>query len=230
MPLNARHSALLLDGGSIEGQHSMRLFFIGLGFCLVLAAAGCSKSEISSSSPETPPEPPQEKSSSLAPAPPNANAASSQSQLDACSLLTGEEIETIQGAAPKERKSSEKSQSGLVVSQCYFLLPTASDSIILTLTQRADGPEARDPRQSWAEIFHRDGENAEAGGGEKKRVKPENVPGLGDEAFWVPQRFGGALYVLKGNSSIRISVGGTGDLASHLEKSKSLAEMILKRL
>ena len=204
----------------------MRPFFITLGFCLVLAAAGCSKSETSSSSTETP----QEKAPSPAPEPAKANTASSTSQSDSCSLLTDEEIETIQGAAPKERKSSEKSQSGLVVSQCYFLLPTASDSIILTLTQRANGPDARDPRQSWAETFRRDGENAEAGGEEKKRVKPENVPGLGDEAFWVPQRFGGALYVLKGNSSIRISVGGTGDLASHLEKSKSLAEMILKRL
>ena len=204
----------------------MRSFFITLGFCLLLAAAGCSKSETSSSSTETS----QEKSPTPAPEPAKANAAASKSQVDPCSLLSGQEIETIQGAVPKETKSSEKSQGGLIVSQCYFLLPTAADSIVLTLTQRAEGPEARDPRQSWAETFHRDGENSKAGEGEKKRVKPENVPGLGDEAFWVPQRFGGALYVLKGNSSIRISVGGAGDLASHLEKSKSLAEMILKRL
>ena len=205
----------------------MRSFFITLGFCLLLAAAGCSKSETSSSSTETP----QEKSPTPAPEPAKAAAAARKSQVNPCALLTDQEIETIQGAVPKERKSSEKSQSGLVVSQCYFLLPTASDSIILTLTQKADGPDARDPRQSWAETFHRDRANAEAGEGEKKeRVKPESVPGLGDEAFWVPQRFGGALYVLKGNSSIRISVGGTGDLASHLKKSKSLADMILKRL
>lgn len=150
--------------------------------------------------------------------------------MDACSLLTGQEIEAIQGAAPKETKPSAKSQRGLTVSQCYFLLPTAADSIVLTLTQRADSPDARDPRQSWEEIFHGDNENAKAREEEKESVKPQNISGLGDEAFWAPQRFGGALYVLKGNSYLSISVGGAGDQASKLQKSKSLAEMVLKRL
>jgi hypothetical protein len=36
--------------------------------------------------------------------------------------------------------------------------------------------------------------------------------------------------VLKGNSYIRISVGGPGDQATKIKKSKDLAEMVLKRL
>ena len=43
-------------------------------------------------------------------------------------------------------------------------------------------------------------------------------------------RVGGALYVLKGESYIRISVGGAGDQAQKLEKSKTLAAFVLKRL
>jgi hypothetical protein len=38
------------------------------------------------------------------------------------------------------------------------------------------------------------------------------------------------LYVLKGNEFIRVSVGGAGDEASKIDKSKKLAQMVLKRL
>jgi len=40
----------------------------------------------------------------------------------------------------------------------------------------------------------------------------------------------GALYVLKGNSYFRISIGGAGDQAEKIDKSKKLAESVLKRL
>lgn len=207
-------------------NHSMRPFLIIRAFCLILAIAGCSKSK----APSSPAETQQEKSTSPVQEPVKANAASSKGQVDACSLLTGQEIEAIQGAAPKETKPSGNSQDGLTVSQCYFLLPTAADSIVVTLTQRADSPDARDPKQSWDEIFHGEYENAKARDEEKESLRPQNISGLGNEAFWAPQRFGGALYVLKGNSYIRISVGGAGDQANKLQKSKSLAEIVLKRL
>ncbi len=38
------------------------------------------------------------------------------------------------------------------------------------------------------------------------------------------------LYVLKGDCFVRISVGGAGDQAVKLEKSRKLAEFALKRL
>ena len=151
--------------------------------------------------------------------------------IDACSLLTSKEIEAIQGAPLKDTKPSANSQGGLTVSQCYFLLPIAADSIVLTVTQRASGPDARDPKQLWEETFHRDNDEAEAVREEEsKSPPPEKIAGLGDEAFWAPQRFGGALYALKGNASIRISVGGAGDQAAKIQKSKALAEIVLKRL
>ena len=101
------------------------------------------------------------------------------------------------------------------------------NSIVLTVTQRADGPDARDPKQNWQDLFHRDKSEKKE---EKEGAEPEKVEGIGDEAFWTGGRVGGALYVLKGNSFLRISIGGAGDRAEKTEKSKALAESVLKRL
>lgn len=204
----------------------MRPYFTTLAFCFVLAIASCSKPKTAAPLADTPPQ----KSSSPAQPAANANVNSAKVQIDACSLLTGQEIESIQGAAPTETKPSANSQRGLTVSQCYFLLPVAVNSVVVTLTQRADGADARDPKQAWEEIFHVEHESAKAREEEKEPARPEKISGLGDEAFWSAQRFGGVLYVLKGNSYLSVSVGGAGDQASKLEKSKSLAGIILKRL
>jgi hypothetical protein len=198
--------------------------FTKLLSCLILALAA----DVSAQTPS--PSATNQSEKSVSPGPGASNANTAEAPLDACSLLTGQEIEAAQGAAPRETKPTERSQGGLSVSQCYFLLPTAADSIVLIVTRRATTPDARDPKQSWKEIFHGDHENMKEPDEEKKRAKPENISGLGDEAFWTVDRVAGVLYVLKGNCYIRISVGGAGDQASKLQKSKSLGEMVLKRL
>jgi hypothetical protein len=113
-------------------------------------------------------------------------------------------------------------------------LPTPVNSVVLTVTRKADGANARDPRESWHELFNgehpreRDREREKDKEGEEKG--PQKVEGVGDDAFWSGSRVGGALYVLKGESYFRISVGGAGDQAQKLEKSKTLAAFVLKRL
>jgi hypothetical protein len=144
---------------------------------------------------------------------------------DACTLLTQEEVQTVQGELFKDTKASHKLAAGLSVSQCYFELPTAANSIVLTVTRKAEG--GRDPGQSWQDMFHREKESEKH---DEKVAEPQKIDGLGEEAFWTGTRVGGALYVLKGNCYIRISVGGAGDQAQKIEKSKSLAESVLKRL
>jgi len=187
--------------------------------CLIFAIAGCSKRETVQSS--TSPSPANTPGAGQGPA----------NVIDACSLLTSKEIESIQGAPIQEAKPSANSQGGLTVSQCYFLLPTAAESIVLTMTQRASGADARDPKQLWEETFHHDNDKAEAVREEgRKSPPPEKIADLGDEAFWTPLAFGGALYALKGNTQIRISVGGPGNQAAKIQKSKALAEIVLKRL
>ncbi|MGA9996591.1 MAG: hypothetical protein WBP93_14335 [Pyrinomonadaceae bacterium] len=65
---------------------------------------------------------------------------------------------------------------------------------------------------------------------EEEGAPPKKINGIGDEAFWTGNRVGGALYVLKKNSFIRISIGGTGDEATKINKSKALAKKALARL
>jgi Protein of unknown function (DUF1573) len=165
-------------------------------------------------------------------APAAGNIAESKSKIDACALLLGNEIQSVQGEPLKDSKPSGRSTGGLAISQCYFALPTSSNSISLTVTQKGDGPDARDPKAVWQQTFHR--EKSEEKGREEeegeRESKPEKVAGVGDEAFWMSSRVSGELFALKGNSYIRVSVGGTNDATARLTKSKEIAEMVLKRL
>jgi len=146
---------------------------------------------------------------------------------DACALLTKEEIQVVQGEPFKDAKLTQKSAAGLSISQCYFELPTAVNSIVLTVTRKAAG--GSDPDQSWRDMFHRETASRKKEE-EAEQKEAKKIDGLGEEAFWTGTRVGGALFVLKGNFYIRISVGGAGDQAKKIEKSKTLAESVLKRL
>jgi hypothetical protein len=193
--------------------------FTSLALLIALVAAGCSKPKTDVASNSAAP--------SATPAisvAPSVSVASSGE--DACALLSKEDVQAIQGEAFKDTKSSQKSSAGLIVSQCYFELPTPVNSIVLTVTRKAAG--GVDPTQSWQEIFHR--EKVPERKKEEEEKEPLKVEGIGDEAFWTGNRVGGALFVLKGNAYIRISVGGAGDQAAKIDKSKALAASALKRL
>jgi hypothetical protein len=193
----------------------------------VVFFAGCSKSEKADSAAATPQPTANAKQPAPAPAPARTEAFTGT---NACTLLTKEEIQTVQGEPFTDAISSGKTGSGLSVSQCYFQLPKAVNSIVVTLTKKAEGPGARDPAKNWEEMFDPDKKAEKKEEKEEAEKEPEKVEGIGDEAFWTGNRVGGALYVLKGNSYIRISVGGAGDQADKIRKSKALAQSILGRL
>ena len=219
----------------------MHKHFILLASSLIVTLSACSRSE----TPQAPTGAQQANTTAPGPATQRsqpatiANVETNKSKIDACSLLTSKEIQSVQSEPLKETKPSGKSEGGFAVSQCYFTLPTFTNSISLTVMQRGDGAGARDPKQFWKETFHREKDSAKARDKDKnkgseeeqeKSAPPEKIAGLGDEAFWSGNRVGGALYVLKGNSYIRISVGGAGDQATKIKKSKALAQMVLKHL
>ena len=180
--------------------------------------------------------------SAAAPSPQQATTAASSPQLtrklDACAMLTNQEIQSIQGEGLKETKVSESSANGLHISQCFFTLPTFTNSISLAITQRAASPGARDPREVWKETFHSGKERKKEADREKDREKeegeeskpPQPISGIGDEAFWTASRAAGVLYVLKGSSYVRISIGGRGDPQTEIRKSKALAQKVIDRL
>ncbi len=168
---------------------------------------------------------------------------SSRGRVDACSLLTAEEVKAVQGEAFKETKPSGSAENGLVISQCFFSLPTFANSVSLAVTEKGDGAGAHDPREFWEKTFASSERYRE---NEREKRKEKNAPknreeeeegssaqkivGVGDEAFWQGNRVGGALYVLKHDSYIRVSVGGKGDQKTKIEKSTALARLALKRL
>jgi len=117
-------------------------------------------------------------------------------------------------------------------------------SVSLVVTQRdPNNPTAPDVKTYWEETFGRfrgeqageKGENKEEreGRGREEREKatpPTKIEGVGEEAFWSGNRFGGALYVLKKDVLIRISVGGPDKEGTKIDKSKALAQKAIERL
>ena len=65
---------------------------------------------------------------------------------------------------------------------------------------------------------------------EEGKMFPKKITGVGEAAWWSANRMGGALYVLKGNVFIRISVGGPETEEVRIEKTKALAAKALSRL
>ena len=234
-----------------------RTILVVIVFGLAVGLIGCSKSEglptesprpaaglqtsIGSASPATQP------SQQLAiTASTESGKGKPRGRIDACTLLSSKEIQAIQGEPLKETKSSARSEGGLGVSQCFFTLPTFTNSISLVVTQRGDGPGARDPKEFWREKF-RNSEGSEArekdrdtdrdkdrdkGRTEEKEESGQalKVSHVGDEAFWSGNPVGGALYVLRGNAFVRVSVGKSGEQRAHINKTKALAQIVLRHL
>src|SRR6476620_6371675 len=51
-----------------------------------------------------------------------------RAKVDACTLLTSNEIQSIQGEPVKDSKLSGRSDGGFLISQCFFGLPTFVNS------------------------------------------------------------------------------------------------------
>ena len=158
---------------------------------------------------------------------------------DACSLVSKEEVASVQEAPVNETKSSEHSDGVFRVSQCFYTAAEFSKSVILALVQPDSKQRSeRSPKDFWREKFgpyngnqkERD-EKPETKSAEKEQgPAPKKIDGLGDDAYWVSNRFGGVLYVLKGDTFFSVGIGGTDDEDAKLEKSKVLAQKALQHL
>jgi len=58
--------------------------------------------------------------------------------------------------------------------------------------------------------------------------RPQRVAGIGDEAYWSGNPVSAALYVLKKDTIIRLSIGGPEDQSVKIKKAKTLAQKVLK--
>jgi hypothetical protein len=162
---------------------------------------------------------------------------------DACSLVSKEEVASVQEAQMDETKSSEHSDGVFRVSQCFYTAAEFSKSVSLALIRKDPNQrDKRSPKDFWKEKFdpynakekERDGKTEKAETktreGKEEGIPPKKISGLGDDAYWASNRFGGILYVLKGDAFVSISVGGTDDEQTKIDKSKVLAQKALQRL
>ena len=190
------------------------------GLLLGAAVAGCSKRD----TPPASPEPTAEQRSADAGDPQGPAGAAA---VDACKLLSNDEIAAVQGEAPARALLVGESAGPLSVSQCNFLLPTGSNSLSIRVVERGKGAEGRDPREVWRETFHA----PPADSADKRYARDfQKVEGVGEEAFWLGNRKSGGLHVLSGDRYIRVSVGGQEEIPAKIEKTSKLARHVLPRL
>lgn len=187
------------------------LKFRALAYCCsLIAIAACSKHEPTTQADEPVPQPVKD--------------SRSEPEIDACSLISAEEMAEIAGQRVQETKHNRLAEQGLAVAQCFYQLAASTDSVSVRVVQRAGGAEGREPRNVWTETFAPE-KLKEAGA-----RAPEPVPNLGDAAFWRSRRKGGALYVLRGPIYLRIGYDGPEEREAKIEKSAEVARRVLSRL
>jgi hypothetical protein len=180
------------------------------------------------------------------------SSSASAKKIDACTLLTSDDIKSVQGEEVSETKPSQSAEGALSASQCFFATATFNKSVSLQVTRGADAPSVR---RYWDTLFARakeeggksekererekrerekkkEGQNGAQPKGEEEEESAPPVPvkGVGDEAFWASSNVNGILYALKGDAFVRVSIGGSDKPDVRLRKSKALAQKALARL
>jgi hypothetical protein len=153
--------------------------------------------------------------------------ADAQRHRDPCRLLSDSELRAVQGHVPTQKIPSEPAGS-FRFTQCLYRTPDITSSVSVAVgNPLATDSKRSGPRHFWQQQFHR---QASAASGRKKKEPPKPIAGVGDEAFWAGDPMTGALYVLKGEVFLRLSVGGSGDENEKIRRAKALASHALKRL
>ncbi|MGC2744409.1 MAG: hypothetical protein WA672_14640 [Candidatus Angelobacter sp.] len=163
-----------------------------------------------------------------------------QAKPDSCAVLTSADVQKVQGDPVQEAKPTTQPAGGLVMSQCVFRTANPSKSVSVAIASAG----SISPRAFWQKQFHSG--KPESGESEKEKpagnkqakkedddeesTRPRSIAGVGEQAYWLGNPMVGALYVLKGNTFLRISVGGVREESARIEKSVALARLALKRL
>jgi hypothetical protein len=179
-----------------------------------------------------------------APSTPSPPPAKALPKIEACSLITKEEVGAVQKTTITDTKSSETSDGRHVITQCYYASADPNLSVSLTLTQPGN---ASSPREYWNQTFgpyrnrqsqeekqpdkaKKEGTTGRPGEEGEKKTPPKKIDGIGEEGFWSGTRVGGALYVLYKDYIVRISIGGPDAEEIRIKKSQALVQKALQRL
>src|SRR5438045_68289 len=156
----------------------------------------------------------------------------SAGNIDACALLTPAEIQAVLGETMTDPKPNTQPAGGVLLFQCVFgAASRRTISVAVAGTARGRGG-ALTPREFWRRQFHPSPRDRREEGDRETEGenKPRPIAGIGDEAFWAGNRIAGALYVLRRDTFVRISIGGITNERERIEKSKALARAAIRRL
>jgi ABC-type glycerol-3-phosphate transport system substrate-binding protein len=161
--------------------------------------------------------------------------ASPANAFDACSLLTSDDIKSVQGEAVLEAKPNRRTDSPFAVTQCFYMTPSFTKSVSLEVTQR--GASTQSVHDFWKTNFER-AEDKREKKNERRKLKGKPlagepavpVKGIGDEAYWISTNANSTLYAFKKDALVRISIGGTDAEEARMKKIKTLVEKALARL
>jgi hypothetical protein len=145
--------------------------------------------------------------------------------VDGCGLLSDEDIRKVHGQPVHQRVPSAPPARRFSVSQCVYRTADQTHSISVAVTAPLAAAPPGTVRAYWKERFV-----PSSAGVSRKEEPPRAVSGIGDEAYWVGDRIAGAMYILKGDVIVRLSVGGIREEAPRLERTKALAHRIVERL
>ncbi|HEY0077898.1 MAG TPA: hypothetical protein VGB73_04570 [Pyrinomonadaceae bacterium] len=208
--------------------------------CLLLVFAdGCGSKSESGKQPEASSEKSQPAAQAATPSPsvvtaastgaptnaqPVADASKTPTAFDACALIKPSEIESALGDKVTATKGGSRAGSPFAVSQCFYTTANFINSVSLEVNQtRPDDDGQNSLLDFWKKTFREARDR-------RKSQKPQPVAGVGDEAYWVGTSKMGALYALKKDKFVRVSVGGADAPEVKIQKSKKLLEYALKRL
>jgi hypothetical protein len=148
-----------------------------------------------------------------------------QPKIDTCALLSDADVRAAVGEDVRSRTPATQPAGGLLMNQCVFATSGARSVSLAVTNSVVSGTSRVTPREFWKRQFH----EAREGGGEHESGA-RRIRGVGEEAYWSGTRIAGALYVLKGDTFIRVSVGGIKTEPERVAKSKALATAALARI
>ena len=138
----------------------------------------------------------------------------------ACTLLTAAEVASVQGEEPTKVRQKKPLPD---TSQCLFSPPAVAKFVLVEVTRGPRVAQLAERMRLAAAV-----ESEESGEFEAPAV--ERVEGLGDEAFWAEGAHQGALYVRRGQTLLRVTVGGDDDKEAKMSKLRLLVSKALERL
>ena len=125
------------------------------------------------------------------------NIAGVKPKLDACALLTSKEIESVQGEAIKETKLSGQAAGGFSMSQCFYTLPTFTNSVSLMVANRGEGAGSHDPKEFGVTLSTKKKKPPNKKKRKKRVPPPKKKKGGGGRVFWRGGWWGGVFFMKK---------------------------------